>query len=148
MKKFHQKDKILFYFVNFLFFEKKVNTKNIFCIKNVKNKYLIPIIFLMNEPDFIEIPYKRPNSKKIKQIGTMTQYEYTRLLECRAKQIAAGMPYFIEWTDVFDPIAIAKQEIIERKTNLIIVRKMPDLTQPSGFRDEIWDPKDMNIYDS
>jgi DNA-directed RNA polymerase subunit K/omega len=102
----------------------------------------------MNEPDFIEIPYKRPSSKKIKQIGTMTQYEYTRLLECRAKQIAAGMPYFIEWADVFDPIAIAKQEIIERKTNLIIVRKMPDLTQPSGFRDEIWDPKDMNIYDS
>lgn len=99
----------------------------------------------MNEP-FLEITCKRP--KKTKQIATMSQYEYTRLLECRAKQIAAGMPYFIEWTDTFDPIAIAKQEIVERKTNLIIVRKMPDLSQPSGFRDEIHEPKDMNIYDS
>jgi len=110
--------------------------------------------------DFIEIecydtestsyPSFRGNKKKSDKVTDplMTPFEYARLLSCRAKQIAAGMPLHIEWKGQFDPIAIAKSEIEQRLGTLVIIRKIPDVSKPSGFRDEMWELSEMDIRDS
>ena len=108
------------------------------------------------EPDTIEIECYDTSSNSYvpkKKSGTvtdplMTPFEYARLLACRAKQISVGMPLHIEWKGSFDPIAIAKCEIEQRVGSLVIVRKIPDASKPSGFHDEIWGLEDLDIRDS
>jgi DNA-directed RNA polymerase subunit K/omega len=104
------------------------------------------------EIDFIESTDVSDNYKKKKKSGTVTDpiltpYEYARLLQCRAKQIAGGYAIKIEWTGPFDPIAIAECEIAQRVVPLEIIRKIPDSSKISGFRDEVWDLKDLDIRD-
>jgi DNA-directed RNA polymerase subunit K/omega len=78
----------------------------------------------------------------------ITSYEYTRLLICRSAMIQWGSPPLIEWNQPFDPIAIAKKEIEERKSTLIIQRCIPDGTKEAGFYPENWEIKNLNIRDS
>jgi len=105
--------------------------------------------------DYLEIEFRESSTSctRKKKSGTvtdpvMTPFEYARLLSCRAKQLAAGYPPHVEWTGSYDPIAIAKYEIEQRVSTLVIVRKIPDASKPSGFRDEIWELKDLDIRDS
>ncbi len=80
--------------------------------------------------------------------AVLTPYEYTRLLQCRAKQISFGMELKVEWENKpYDPIAIAKYEIEQRVVPLLVVRKIPDASKVSGFREEVWNIKDMDIRD-
>ena len=79
--------------------------------------------------------------------NTLTPHEYVRLVGYRADQLKMGGKPVIEWPFHFDPIAIAKSELKQRVIPLNIIRKIPDCTSETGFRDEIWDPNDMNIRD-
>ena len=103
--------------------------------------------------DFLEIEFidstdsKSSKQKKSHMVtdSLLTPYEYARLLSCRAKQIEAGYEIQVEWKGIFDPISIAKVEIEQRVVPLSIVRHIPDNTKLSGFRDETWDLKDLDI---
>jgi DNA-directed RNA polymerase I, II, and III subunit RPABC2 len=77
----------------------------------------------------------------------MTQYEYTALWACRANQLKKGMPAKVEWTGFYDPIAIAKKEIMEGVVPLLIRRKVPNPKYVPGYCYEYWDVKDMDIRD-
>jgi DNA-directed RNA polymerase subunit K/omega len=77
--------------------------------------------------------------------STMTTNEYIKLLALRARQIMMGASFDVEWNEPFNAVKIAEKELIERKSPLIIVRKIPDAKAPGGFRDEIHEPSTMNI---
>lgn len=104
--------------------------------------------------DFIEIDYvdssaqslghSKPKHAKLTD-NSITPYEYSRLLSALATMISAGMPYSVEWTGSFDPIAIAKKVIEQRSGSLVIIRKIPG--GPHGPTEEIWDLKNLNIRD-
>lgn len=79
--------------------------------------------------------------------ATITQNEYTKLLCVRSNQLKVGAPPTIEWKDRFDPIAIAKEEINQRTIPYVIIRKIPNAKSKTGFIEEIWDIKDLNIRD-
>ena len=79
--------------------------------------------------------------------STITPNKYVRVLCRRTKQLQIGARPTIEWKDRFDPIAIAKEEINQRRIPLVINRKIPDVTHETMFRDEIWEVKEMNIRD-
>ena len=79
--------------------------------------------------------------------NTITPSEYIRMVSLRAKHLKLGKTPLIEWKGAFDPIAIAKSEIKQRVLPMAIVRKIPDCTSETGFRDEIWNIKDLNIRD-
>lgn len=104
--------------------------------------------------DFIEIDYVEnvrtrseiENDDRVTD-DTMTPNEYIRLLSWRARQLKTGMRPVIEWKERFDPVAISKEEINQRRVPLVIIRKIPDSRSETGFRDEIWEIKDLNIRD-
>lgn len=111
---------------------------------------------MSSDDDFIVIDVvdsKQPKtSKKVKHDtrvtdATMTPNEYARLLSHRARQLKTGATPTIDWDGRFDPIAIAKEEISQRRIPLVIIRKIPDAKNETGFRDEIWDVKELNIRD-
>ena len=54
----------------------------------------------------------------------------------------------IEWDGPYDPIAIAKREIELRVVPLVVVRRIPDLKSPLGYKEEIWELKNLDIRDS
>ncbi len=58
-----------------------------------------------------------------------------------------GSPLLIEWTGPYDPISIAKEEIKQRKSTLIIQRCIPDGTTTAGYYPEDWDIKSLSIRD-
>lgn len=105
--------------------------------------------------DVIEIEYRelivKDNEKQQKNITSpnMTSYEYAKLLGVRANRIQMFGKSIIkvEWEGPFDPIGIAKKEIVERKIPCKIRRKIPDNTKPLRYREEEWDVNDMNICD-
>ena len=103
--------------------------------------------------EFIEIgPSRVPKKKaapvqKIVTDNMITPYEFARLQSLRAKQIRTGYPPLVEWSPPFNPILIARDEIIEKKLPLILIRKIPDGDQPLGYRVEEWDIRDMDIRD-
>ena len=78
---------------------------------------------------------------------TMTPHEYVRLVGFRAYQLRMGSKPVIDWPFAFNPIAIAKSELKQRVLPIAIIRKIPDCNSETGFRDEIWNPNDMNIRD-
>ena len=80
--------------------------------------------------------------------NVLTPYEYARLLSAMAKLLAAGFPPQVEWDGPFDAIAIAKKQIEQRVGTLVVVRRIPDLSKPGGFREEVWDLKSLDIRDS
>jgi DNA-directed RNA polymerase subunit K/omega len=106
--------------------------------------------------DYVEItinkesyPTKKHKTKLDDKVTdpVLNQYEYARLLSCRSKQLSLGFSYEVEWNEPFDPIKIARHEIEQRVVPLFIERKIPDASEPNGYRIEIWDLKDMDIRD-
>jgi len=72
----------------------------------------------------------------------MTKFERAKILGIRAQQISMSAPVMVEYGDETDPLEIAKKELREKKTPLIVLRKLPDNTY------EKWQIKDMiNFYD-
>lgn len=53
-----------------------------------------------------------------------TYFEYTRVIEERAKEIENGDMIFIDIKDETDPIKIAEMEIIQRKSPKVIIRHL------------------------
>lgn len=84
---------------------------------------------------------------KYKTNKVMTQYEYIALWSARAKQLKIGMPAKVEWTGVYDPIAIAKEEIKQGVVPLMIKRRIPDENYEGGYKFEYWDIADMDVRD-
>ena len=67
----------------------------------------------------------------------LTIYEMTELIGIRATQISQGAPVFVDIEYIFDPIEMAKKEIIYNKCPLYIKRYI-------GLdRYELWDPNIM-----
>jgi len=109
--------------------------------------------------DFLEISYVEDSdtqsiashhNKKSKKLtdNLITPYEYAKLLIRRATELKMGYKPAIEWDGPYDPIAIAKREIELRVVPLVIVRNIPDLKSPSGYKEEIWELKNLDIRDS
>ncbi len=55
----------------------------------------------------------------------MTKYEYTAIIGKRALQLSAGDPPRIKTEGMVDPIEIAKEELLQRKTPLSVKRRLP-----------------------
>lgn len=107
--------------------------------------------------DFLEISYVEdsdthslaPKERSTKLTDNLiTPYEYARLLMHRATELKLGYKPMIEWNDSYDPIAIAKREIELRVVPLVVVRRIPDLKSGLGYKEEIWELKNLNIRDS
>lgn len=77
----------------------------------------------------------------------LTPFEYTRILQFRAKRLALGDPPKIKWPYPFDPIAITKAEIDQQIIPVILIRKIPDNSYVEGYREELWDIKNMDVRD-
>ncbi|EIJ89114.1 DNA-directed RNA polymerases I, II, and III subunit RPABC2 [Nematocida parisii] len=72
----------------------------------------------------------------------MTKFERAKILGIRAQQISMSAPIMVEYGDETDPVEIAKKELKEKKTPLIVLRRLPDNTY------EKWAVKDLiNFYD-
>ncbi|KAI5180686.1 DNA-directed RNA polymerases I, II, and III subunit RPABC2 [Nematocida sp. AWRm80] len=72
----------------------------------------------------------------------LTKFERAKILGIRAQQISMAAPIMVEYGDETDPVEIAKKELREKKTPLIILRRLPDNTY------EKWRVKDLiNFYD-
>lgn len=72
----------------------------------------------------------------------MTKFERAKILGVRAQQISMSAPIMVEYGDETDPLEIAKKELKEKKTPLIVLRRLPDRTY------EKWPVKDLiNFYD-
>ncbi len=72
----------------------------------------------------------------------MTKFERAKILGIRAQQISMSAPIMVEYGDETDPVEIAKKELREKKTPLIILRRLPDSTY------EKWRIKELiNFYD-
>ena len=105
------------------------------------------------EIEFVDAPsgvspaaFSVPESK-YKTNKVMTQYEYIALWCARAKQLKIGMPAKIEWYGIYDPIAIAKEEIKQGVVPLMIKRRIPDENYEGGYKYEYWDIADMDVRD-
>ena len=85
--------------------------------------------------------YKNYDTSKNKSEPIMTKYEYTKILGIRAQQIAMGAEPLIEVTkDLDNVVEIAKEEIRQRKTPIILERKI-------GLNDiEYWKLEDLIIH--
>lgn len=72
----------------------------------------------------------------------MTKFERAKILGIRAQQISMSAPIMVEYGNETDPVEIAKKELKEKKTPLIVLRRLPDNTY------EKWAVKDLiNFYD-
>ena len=78
----------------------------------------------MNSDNYTDL-YKNYDISKNKSEPIMTKYEYTKILGIRAQQIAMGAEPLIEVTKDLDSVVeIAKEEIRQRKTPIILERKI------------------------
>ena len=90
--------------------------------------------------DYTEI-YKNYDVSKNVTEPILTKYEYTKILGMRAQQIANNSEPLIKVTkDLDNPIAIAKEEIRQRKTPIILKRKIGE----EQF--EYWKLEDLKNY--
>jgi len=72
--------------------------------------------------------------------------EVARLLSIRASQIERGQPVYCDIIGLSDPIEMAKKEFQERRTPLILRRRIKELIGPDGsirIEAEDWDPNQM-----
>ena len=94
----------------------------------------------MNSDNYNDL-YKNYDISKNKSEPIMTKYEYTKILGIRAQQIAMGAEPLIEVTkDLDNVVEIAKEEIRQRKTPIILERKI-------GLNDiEYWKLEDLIIH--
>ena len=87
--------------------------------------------------------YKNYDIKNNISDPILTKYEYTKVLGMRAQQIALGAEPLIEVTeDLNDVVLIAKEELRQRKTPMIIQR-----TVGLG-KFEYWKIEDLAVYNS
>ncbi|OAG29217.1 DNA-directed RNA polymerases I, II, and III subunit RPABC2 [Nematocida displodere] len=87
-------------------------------------------------------PRQEKESEKRYTSPIMTKFERAKILGIRAQQISMSAPIMVEYGDETDPIEIAKKELREKKTPLIVLRRLPDNTY------EKWPVKDLiNFYD-
>ena len=85
--------------------------------------------------------YKNYDISKNKSEPILTKYEYTKILGMRAQQIANGSEPLIKVTkDLDNEVLIAKEELRQRKTPIIIERKIGE----NEF--EYWKLEDLTIY--
>ena len=56
----------------------------------------------------------------------LTKYEKVRIIGTRAEQLEDGAPPMIDIGDMTSAIEIAEKELNERKTPMVIIRKMPN----------------------
>jgi DNA-directed RNA polymerase subunit K/omega len=115
-------------------------------VENTPSRYVRKNVLQKSSTRSTETATTKKKSNKVTE-PYMTQYEYARILGFRATQIKLGYPPKIEYEGPFDPIYITKLEIESRVAPVVIIRHIPDSSQPSGFRKEIWDLKDMHIRD-
>lgn len=72
----------------------------------------------------------------------MTKFERAKILGIRAQQISRSAPVMVEYGDETDPVEIAKKELREKKTPLLVLRRLPDNTY------EKWSVRELiNFYD-
>lgn len=64
--------------------------------------------------------------KKNKTKNILSKYEKVKILGVRTEQIQRGAEPLVKWDGEFDPRKIAKEELAQRKTPLMIRRKLPD----------------------
>ena len=81
------------------------------------------------------IKFKLPEERVTSEI--MTSYEYTQVISIRASQIEKGSKIFIKNYSDENPIEIAKKEIEQKKSPMMITRF---LTEELG---EIWAVNEM-----
>lgn len=90
--------------------------------------------------DYTEIYKNYDISKNITE-PILTKYEYTKILGMRAQQIANNSEPLIKVTkDLDNPIAIAKEEIRQRKSPIILKRKIGE------DQYEYWKLEDLKNY--
>ncbi|EHY66038.1 DNA-directed RNA polymerases I, II, and III subunit RPABC2 [Nematocida ausubeli] len=98
---------------------------------------------LLEEAD-VDGRIKEPEQEAEKRYTSpiMTKFERAKILGIRAQQISMSAPIMVEYGDETDPVEIAKKELKEKKTPLIVLRRLPDNTY------EKWAVKDLiNFYD-
>ena len=94
----------------------------------------------MNSNNYIDIYKNYDISKNITE-PILNKYEYTKILGMRAQQIANGSEPLIKVTkDLNNEVLIAKEELRQRKTPIIIERKIGE----NEF--EHWKLEDLTIY--
>ena len=94
----------------------------------------------MNSNNYIDIYKNYDISKNITE-PILNKYEYTKILGMRAQQIANGSEPLIKVTkDLDNEVLIAKEELRQRKTPIIIERKIGE----NEF--EYWKLEDLTIY--
>ena len=54
----------------------------------------------------------------------MTKFERAKILGIRAQQISMSAPIMVGYGDETDPVEIAKKELGEKKTPLIVLRRL------------------------
>lgn len=92
--------------------------------------------------------YKKKNNNNVTD-NVITPSEYIKLLSYRSAQLSRGYEPLIKINgdEILDPFLIAKREIERRVLPLLIVRKIPDSTKPQGYREEIWELKNLDLRD-
>lgn len=94
------------------------------------------------EPHELQEDKEVPATEKRFTSPIMTKFERAKILGVRAQQISMSAPIMVEYGDETDPLEIAKKELREKKTPLIVLRRLPDNTY------EKWPIKDLiNFYD-
>lgn len=99
---------------------------------------------LLLEAADVDTLHREPETESQKRFTSpiMTKFERAKILGIRAQQISMSAPIMVEYGDETDPVEIAKKELKEKKTPLIVLRRLPDNTY------EKWAVKDLiNFYD-
>lgn len=106
---------------------------------------------IINDDDCIyqydDLVEERDNEKQILQIpnnqritdSIMTHYEKIRILGIRTKQIAMGAKVMVKYDNNMSAIELAKYELINKTTPLIIKRPLPNNSY------ELWKVSELNI---
>jgi len=124
-----------------------MNLNNVKLFKPLQKMEDFLEINYVEDSDTQSIVYQEKRSKKVTD-NLLTPYEYAKILSRRATELRMGYEPAIEWNGSYDPIAIAKREIELRVVPLVVIRKIPNLKNSSGYKEEIWDLKNLDIRDS
>jgi DNA-directed RNA polymerase I, II, and III subunit RPABC2 len=95
---------------------------------------------LISDKDLYQQPYEVPHSERMTD-PQMTHYEKVRILGIRSKQIAMGSKVMVKYDNLIGPIELAKYELQNKTTPLIIKRPLPDNSY------ELWKVSELNIND-
>jgi len=93
---------------------------------------------LVDEKDSEHIPKQIPDDQRMTD-KQMTHYEKIRILGIRSKQISMGAKVMIKYNGNLEAIELAKYELDNKTTPLIIKRPLPDNTY------ELWKVSDLSM---